>query len=85
MIVWLNGALLDEETARIDPRDRGFLLGDGLFETILVRHGRPRLLAAHIERLARGAEQLGFPPPPSAPHLATVCAQVLEADRKSVV
>ena len=27
MPVWLNGRIVEEEAARIDPRDRGFLLG----------------------------------------------------------
>ena len=39
MIVWLNDELVDESKARIAPDDRGFLLGDGVFETILVRDG----------------------------------------------
>jgi branched-subunit amino acid aminotransferase/4-amino-4-deoxychorismate lyase len=38
--------------------DRGFLLGDGLFETIRVAQGRPFRLAQHLERLVRGADFL---------------------------
>ncbi|WP_018872581.1 aminodeoxychorismate lyase [Thioalkalivibrio sp. ALJ16] len=41
--------------------DRGVLLGDGLFETVRMRGGRPQLWRYHRERLARGLSRLGFP------------------------
>jgi 4-amino-4-deoxychorismate lyase len=44
--------------------DRGLHFGDGVFETIACLNGRARLLALHLERLARGCRTLGFPPPP---------------------
>ena len=40
--------------------DRGFQYGDGLFETIAIRAGRPRLWQFHLERLASGCERLGI-------------------------
>ena len=40
--------------------DRGFQYGDGLFETIAIRAGSPRLWQFHRERLARGCERLGL-------------------------
>lgn len=51
------------EGERIDPLDRGLQYGDGLFETIAVQGGRPRLLEWHLERLCEGAQRLGFPAP----------------------
>ena len=54
-IVWLNGALVAAEAARIDPADRGLLLGDGLFETLRVAAGTPRHAARHLARLQAGA------------------------------
>ena len=47
----------------VPPDDRGFLLGDGLFETLLVLAGRPLFLDAHLSRLARGCGALGLPAP----------------------
>jgi 4-amino-4-deoxychorismate lyase len=41
--------------------DRGLHYGDGVFETILVRSGRPRFLGDHLARLARGCERLTIP------------------------
>ncbi len=43
--------------------DRGFLLGDGLFETIRLYGGRPFRLEAHLARLERSAELVGIPFP----------------------
>ena len=34
--VAVNGCVLPEEDARLSPLDRGFLYGDGLFETLRV-------------------------------------------------
>lgn len=60
MIVWLGEGLVPVERARIDPRDRGLLLGDGLFETVRVRNGSPRLWRRHLARLREGAGVLGL-------------------------
>ncbi|WP_240454133.1 aminodeoxychorismate lyase [Halomonas sp. NO4] len=43
--------------------DRGLAYGDGLFETVLLRDGRPQLWDAHLARLARGCHVLGIPLP----------------------
>ena len=49
-----------------DPSsDRGLLLGDGLFETLLVRLGRPVRMDAHLARMRRSGDALGVPVPPA--------------------
>ena len=66
MIAFLNGKFLPEAEAVVPVSDRGFLLGDGLFETIRVAGGRPFRFAQHMDRLAQGADflkiKLPFPP-----------------------
>lgn len=42
--------------------DRGLLLGDGLFETVLATDGEFDALAAHLDRMAAGCKILGLPP-----------------------
>ncbi|MBC8158185.1 MAG: aminotransferase class IV [Alphaproteobacteria bacterium] len=54
MKVWLNGELVNDGKARIRVDDRGFLLGDGVFETIAVRDFTPLRLDRHMARLAHG-------------------------------
>lgn len=57
--------LVDGEIASHVPvTDRGLAYGDGVFETIAVEGGRPRLWQPHMDRLARGCERLAIPPPP---------------------
>lgn len=56
MFAFLNGQFLPAADAVVSLNDRGFLLGDGLFETARVAQGRPFRLAQHLERLARGAD-----------------------------
>jgi 4-amino-4-deoxychorismate lyase len=57
--VWING----REAATVDVADRGLHYGDGLFETIAVVDGRPRLLELHLARLTAGCARLGLPAP----------------------
>jgi 4-amino-4-deoxychorismate lyase len=47
-------------TGDVPVTDRGLAYGDGLFETIAVVDGRPKLLAAHLARLQRGTERLAI-------------------------
>lgn len=60
-IVYLDGAFLEEETAAVSPFDRGFLYGDGLFETIKATEGRPWFLEAHLTRLRASCAFLNLP------------------------
>ncbi len=47
----------------IPEDDRGLLLGDGLFETILAEDGRLAHLEAHIARMTRGCVVIGLAAP----------------------
>ncbi|OYX11171.1 MAG: 2-keto-4-methylthiobutyrate aminotransferase [Rhizobiales bacterium 32-66-8] len=61
MIYWLNGKLVPAEAAVLSPTDRGFTLGDGLFETLRVVDGAVLRVEAHLARLAAGAQVLALP------------------------
>ena len=54
---------IDGTPAEVDGQDRGFQYGDGLFETIAVRGGEPRLWSRHMARLSLGCERLGLEGP----------------------
>ena len=57
MTYWFDdGRPLD--SIRLD--DRAVQYGDGLFETIAIRSGRPRLWSYHTERLQTGCARLGL-------------------------
>ena len=55
-----------EPIEAIDPADRGFAYGDGLFETMHVYAGGVPWLDAHLARLVRDASRLRLPMPPDA-------------------
>lgn len=54
MLSWVDGRPAEV----LSVRDRGLAYGDGLFETIAVSAGRPRLLARHLARLEEGVRRL---------------------------
>ncbi len=79
-VVWLGGGLVAADEARLDPTDRGLTLGDGLYETLRARAGRPERAAAHFARLARGAAVLGIPLPVDEGALVAALVATLAAN-----
>jgi branched-chain amino acid aminotransferase len=61
--VWVNGAIVAAGDPVLTAFDRGFQLGDGVFETLRARGGRPTELAEHLARLRRSALGLAIPLP----------------------
>lgn len=53
--VWLNDDLIPLNQARVSVNDRGFLYGDGLFETLRAEAGAVFFLEEHLARLAASA------------------------------
>ena len=52
-IVYLNGDFVEQDKATVSVTDRGFLLGDGVYEVIPVFNGHAFHLNDHIARLYR--------------------------------
>ncbi|MBC8245647.1 MAG: aminodeoxychorismate lyase [Verrucomicrobia bacterium] len=57
------------DEAQVSASDRGFLYGDGLFETIRIHAGRPFLWGWHMMRFADGSGSLGIALPQSTESL----------------
>jgi D-amino acid aminotransferase len=64
-ICYLNGRFLDVAKATISPLDRGFLFGEGLFETWRTYKGRAYGLPDHLDRMSKSARMIGIPFDPS--------------------
>jgi branched-subunit amino acid aminotransferase/4-amino-4-deoxychorismate lyase len=77
MLVFLNGQFLPEAQAVVPVNDRGFLLGDGLFETMRVVGGKPFRFAQHLERMTRGANFLKIKPPFTTKELENFAEQLI--------
>jgi len=61
--LWVNGAEMRPDAPAIAALDRGFTLGDGLFETMRAQEGVIFRLDAHLDRLCAGARLLDIPLP----------------------
>ena len=77
MVVFLNGHFLPEAQAVVSVNDRGFLLGDGLFETMRVVRGKPFRFAQHLERMTRGADFMKIKPPFTPKELENFAGQLI--------
>jgi len=58
MKVWLNGALVEKEQAKLTVLDHGTLYGDGVFEGIRVYNGKVFQCQAHVDRLFNSARYI---------------------------
>lgn len=83
MIVYLNGKFVPEERARISIYDRGFLYGDGLFETIRVYGGEPFLWEEHRARFMAGCEALRIKVPHPPEKMQWVVRELLRKNELS--
>ncbi|MUL83838.1 aminodeoxychorismate lyase [Mycobacterium sp. CBMA247] len=63
MLVTLDGQIHDPNAPLLHADDLATVRGDGIFETLLVRDGRPCLLEAHLARLRQSAKMLDLPEP----------------------
>jgi 4-amino-4-deoxychorismate lyase len=54
---WLDGTPI----SALPLPDRGLDYGDGLFETLLLHHGKPLFTELHLERMAQGLRALALP------------------------
>ncbi|MDA8236942.1 MAG: aminotransferase class IV [Chloroflexi bacterium] len=71
---WVDGRLVAAGAPVLSVGDRGFQLGDGVFETLRVRRGVPIELALHLARLREGLAVLAIPMPWSDAELAAAIA-----------
>jgi len=56
--IFLNGSFVNLNQAKISVFDRGFLYGDGLFETMRAYWGEVFRLEDHLDRLFRSAKEI---------------------------
>jgi len=77
-LVYLNGRFVPESQACVSVFDRGFLYGDGAFETMRSYGGRIFQMERHIQRLRESAEIIGLRLQHRPQQLADICTQLIE-------
>jgi branched-chain amino acid aminotransferase len=60
--IWINGKFVPSKDARISVFDRGFMYGDGAFETMRAYAGKAFRLDEHLERLYASLKAMGIKP-----------------------
>lgn len=76
-VVYFDGRYLPKSEVRVSPDDRGFLLGDGIYEVAAAYNGRFVALDRHMDRLRRSLRESRIDESVAEP-LETVFQELLE-------
>jgi D-alanine transaminase len=77
-VVYLDGAYMPMEEAKISPMDRGFLFGDGIYEVIPSYAGRMVGFKPHIDRMRDGLAAIDISLSWSDEQWREICEQLAE-------
>ncbi len=78
--VYLNGAFMAPEEARISPMDRGFLFADGIYEVIPAFNSVLFRFEEHLQRLERSLREVEIRNPFSSAQWQALCEELPAAD-----
>ena len=76
--IFFNGKIIPDTERCISSGDRGFLYGDGIFETLRSYNGEPFKLTEHLERMRCSAEKLKIIPEYSNAEISKSITKLLE-------
>jgi branched-chain amino acid aminotransferase len=62
ILVYVNGALLPRQEAKISVFDSAFLVGDGIWESFRLHNGKLAFVKEHLTRLNANAQALDYDP-----------------------
>jgi D-alanine transaminase len=68
-LAWIDGVFINLAEAKVPLEDRGYLLGDGVYEVTRVYNCKPFYLTAHLERLQRSADAIRINIPYTKPEI----------------
>jgi branched-chain amino acid aminotransferase len=79
--IWINGRFCDPRQPQLSAFDRGFLYGDGIYETVRAYGGRLFLFHDHFLRLKNSARGMKIPLPYSETALLQAASRLLKKNR----
>ena len=80
MYIYLNDKVVPEEDAKVSVMDRGFLYGDGIFESLRVYDGEILMFTGHMQRLERSASLVGIKLPKDSNDILEAVQETLDAN-----
>lgn len=78
--IWINDHLVPESQAKISIFDRGFLYGDGVYETVRVYEGKIFRAEGHWKRLRKSLKGIHLQIPWSNSKLRDACLKTIKAN-----
>ena len=79
--IWINGKFVDSDKAKVSVFDRGFMYGDGVFETMRGYAGRVFKLDRHLDRLFMSLDTIKIKHKYSKKYLQDAICKTLKANR----
>ena len=77
-VAYLNGEFLPESEVNVSFRDRGFVLGDAVFDAARTFNGKIFRLVEHVDRLYRSLEAVQIDPGISSEEMIRITESVVE-------
>ena len=78
MTIYLNGAFMPIEEAKVSVLDRGFIFGDGVYEVIPVYSRRAFRLAEHLKRLQHSLDGIKLKNPHSESEWTDILNELIQ-------
>jgi branched-chain amino acid aminotransferase len=79
-VVYINGEIVPESQAKVSIHDRGFVLGDAVFDTTRTFGGRIFKLKEHLDRMYNSLKYMRIDPGLTRDEMADLTMKVLEAN-----
>lgn len=83
-MVFINGRFLPANKAVVSIFDRGFMYGDGLFETMRSYNGMIFALDLHLDRLIKSSKTIQISLKQSKKHLSNCLKELLELNKLTI-
>ena len=78
MTIYLNGAYMPIEEAKVPVLDRGFIFGDGVYEVIPVYSRRAFRMAEHLKRLQHSLDGIKLKNPHSEDEWTDILNEIIK-------
>lgn len=81
MKVILNSQVVERDDVSIDPEDRGYQFGDGIYEVVRAYNGTYFCLDEHVDRLFKSAEKIEMAIPHTKEEIKSLMKDILKENK----